>query len=193
MAKTSLGGLTFLTTLTDQWAHITPCFKKWEFRLTKVMTSITQQTNGGPKISLIHSTQFYGTPLRCTGVENGNPLQYPCLETPMDRGAWRATVHGVSKSQTQMKQLSMHYVVHTIWKKESEVAETSLILCNSTDCNLPGSSLYGIFLARILECSAISFSRGSTQPRDWTQVSHTAGRGFILWATREAPHTMQAW
>ena len=33
---------------------------------------------------------------------NGNPLQYPCLENPMDRGAWQATVHGVSKSQTRL-------------------------------------------------------------------------------------------
>ena len=32
------------------------------------------------------------------GVGNGNPLQYPCLENPMDRGAWRATVHGVTKT-----------------------------------------------------------------------------------------------
>ena len=34
------------------------------------------------------------------GVGNGNPLQYSCLENSMDRGAWRATVHGVAKSQT---------------------------------------------------------------------------------------------
>ena len=34
------------------------------------------------------------------GERNGNPLQYSCLENPMDRGAWRATVHGVRKSQT---------------------------------------------------------------------------------------------
>ena len=34
---------------------------------------------------------------------NGNPLQYPCLETPMDRGAWQATVHGVAKSQTPLE------------------------------------------------------------------------------------------
>ena len=37
---------------------------------------------------------------RSPGEENGNPLQYSCLETPMYRGAWRATVHGVTKSQT---------------------------------------------------------------------------------------------
>ena len=38
----------------------------------------------------------------------GNPLQYSCLENPMDRGAWWATVHGVTKSWTRLKQLSMH-------------------------------------------------------------------------------------
>ena len=37
---------------------------------------------------------------RSPGEENGNPLQYSCLENPMDRGAWRATVHRVTKSQT---------------------------------------------------------------------------------------------
>ena len=37
---------------------------------------------------------------RSPGEENGNPLQYSCLENPMDRGAWRATVHRVAKSWT---------------------------------------------------------------------------------------------
>ena len=39
---------------------------------------------------------------RSSGEGNGNPLQYSCLENPMDRGAWQATVHGVTKSQTQL-------------------------------------------------------------------------------------------
>ena len=43
---------------------------------------------------------------RSPGEGNGNPLQYSCLEKPMDRAAWRATVHGVSQSQTQLKRLS---------------------------------------------------------------------------------------
>ena len=43
---------------------------------------------------------------RCPGEGHGNPLQYTCLENPMDRGAWWATVHGAAKSQTQLKQLS---------------------------------------------------------------------------------------
>ena len=45
---------------------------------------------------------------RSPGGGHGNPLQYSCLEKPMDRGAWRATVHEVPKRWTQLKQLSTH-------------------------------------------------------------------------------------
>ena len=53
------------------------------------------------------------------------------------------------------------------------------------DCSLPGSSVHGIFQAIVLEWIAISFSRGSSQPRDQTQVSCIVDRRFTLWATRE--------
>ena len=52
--------------------------------------------------------------------------------------------------------------------------------------DLPGSSIHGILQARILEWVAISFFRGPSWPRDWTQVSCIAGRCINLWATREA-------
>ena len=45
---------------------------------------------------------------RFPGEGNGNPLQYSCLENPMDRGAWQSTVHRVANSWTWLKQLSMH-------------------------------------------------------------------------------------
>ena len=45
---------------------------------------------------------------RSPGEGHSNPLQDSCLENPMDRGAWQATVHVVTKSRTQMKQLSTH-------------------------------------------------------------------------------------
>ena len=45
---------------------------------------------------------------RSPGGGHGNPLQYSCLENPMDRGAQRATVHRVAKCQTQLKRLSTH-------------------------------------------------------------------------------------
>ena len=44
--------------------------------------------------------------MKLPGEGNGNPLQYACLENPMDRGAWWAAVHGVAKSWTRLKQLS---------------------------------------------------------------------------------------
>ena len=68
-------------------------------------------------------------------------------------------------------------------KSESEVAQSFPTLCDSIDCSLPGSSTHGIFQASILEWGAISFSRGSSRPRDWTLVPCTAGRLFTLWAT----------
>ena len=55
-------------------------------------------------------------------LEEGNPLQYSCLENPMDRGAWRATVHRVAKSLTQLKRLSTHACtdshtpIHMTWR-----------------------------------------------------------------------------
>ena len=68
---------------------------------------------------------------------------------------------------------------------ESEVAQPCPTLCDPMDCSLPGSSLHGILQARVLEWVAISFSRGSSQPRDRTLVSCIPGRHFDLWAARE--------
>ena len=45
---------------------------------------------------------------KSAGVENDNPHQYSCLKNPTDRGAWQAIVHGFTKSQIRMKQISMH-------------------------------------------------------------------------------------
>ena len=64
-----------------------------------------------------------------------------------------------------------------------EVAQLCPTLCDPVDCSLPGSSFQGILQARILEWVVISFSRGSSQPRNWTWVSCIAGKHFNLWAT----------
>ena len=68
------------------------------------------------------------------------------------------------------------------------VTKQHTTLCDPMDCSPPGSSVHGIFQARILEWVAISFSRGSSQPRDRTQVSCITDRRFSIWATREAPN-----
>ena len=60
------------------------------------------------------------------------------------------------------------------------VAQSCPTLCDPTDCSPPGSSVHGILQAGILKWIAIPFSRGSSQPRDRSQVSCIAGRFFTI-------------
>ena len=76
------------------------------------------------------------------------------------------------------------------WKHHTSVAKCCLLhvwLCDPADCSLPGSSVNGILQPRILEWIVIPFSRKSSQPRDWTQVSCTTGKFFTIYATKEMP------
>ena len=109
---------------------------------------------------------------RSPGGGPNNPLQYSCLENPMDRGAWRAVVHRVTQSQTRPKPLSTYVC--------TKLLQLCLTLHDSMNCSPPGFSVHGILQARILEWVVISFSRGSSQPRDQTQVSYITSRCFIL-------------
>ena len=132
---------------------------------------------------------------RSPGGGNGNPLQYPCLENPMDRGAWWATVRGVTKSQTRLKQLSSSCSwadITDCWGSSLGDSQRFILLierllffsrciwlfCDPMDYNPPGSSVRGISQARILEWVAISFSKESSWPRNQIHISCMAGRFF---------------
>ena len=69
------------------------------------------------------------------GGGHGNPLQCSCLENPVDRGAWRATVHGVPKSQTRLKRLSRHTGLNFLL---CSVARSCLPHCSPMDSSMPG-------------------------------------------------------
>ena len=71
-------------------------------------------------------------------------------------------------------------LIGKIWSR----AKFGVWLCDPMDCSLPGFSVRGIFQARVLEWVAISFSMGSSWPKNWTRVSHIASRHFTLWATK---------
>jgi len=91
----------------------------------------------------------------------------------------------VTRSQALVQYLFISpYLFESKWVL---VAQSCLTLCDPMDCSPPGPSVHEIFQARILEWVAISFSRGSSQLRDRTWVSCTAGRFLTDWATREAP------
>ena len=70
---------------------------------------------------------------RSPGEGNSNPLQYSCLENPMDIEAWWATVHGVSKSQTQLNNWAYKETVQF-----SSVAQSCLTVCDPMNCSTPG-------------------------------------------------------
>ena len=69
--------------------------------------------------------KLFSVPSTCKGEGNGTPLQYSCLETPMDRGAWQATVHGVMKSWTQLSNFTFPFHFHAL---EKEMATHSSVL-----------------------------------------------------------------
>ena len=58
---------------------------------------------------------------RSPGEENDNPLQYSCLENPMDGGAWLATVHGVAKCRTRLSDFTIRYVFRDFLFPESSL------------------------------------------------------------------------
>ena len=152
---------------------------------------------------------------RSSGEGNGNPLQYSCLENLMagepgglqSMGSQRVGHHWATntiKSYRHMYELhktlgflkfllrSLHNRIWIMRFLKNNLKKTILSLgcwysCNPMNCNLPGSSIHGILHARILEWVDISFSRGSSCPRNWTQVSRIAGWCFTDWATRKLP------
>ena len=134
------------------------------------------------------------------GEGSGTPLQYSCLENPVDGGAWWAAVHGVTKSWTWLSDFPFTFHFHAL---EKEMATHSSVLAwripgtgrpgglpsmgshrvrhnwsdlaaAAADSSPRGSSVHGILQARILVWVAISFSRGSSWPRDRTCISCTA-------------------
>ena len=77
-------------------------------------------------------------------------------------------------------------VCYTAMAQKKVKVKSCPTICDPMNCSPPGSSIHGTVQARILEWVAISFSRGSSWPRDRTLVSRIGGRCFNLWATREA-------
>ena len=71
------------------------------------------------RLSTMQETGFDPGSGRAPGEGNGNPLQYYCLENPMDRGTWEATVHGIAKSWTQLSNFTFTFHIHWLCSLEN--------------------------------------------------------------------------
>ena len=89
----------------------------WATEYSRILRILYQNTENTAQNTELQAREFHGLYCPVHGVTktrtqlsnfhfgkgNGNPLQYSCLENPMDRGAWQATIHGVAKSETRLK------------------------------------------------------------------------------------------
>ena len=78
----------------------------WASHVSVVVKYLTANARATGDTGSVHGSE------RSSEGGHGNPLQYSCLENPMDRGARRAAVHRAAKSRTRLRQLSMHSGIH---------------------------------------------------------------------------------
>ena len=126
------------------------------------VVSDSLQPHGPEFTSLLHPWNF---PSKSTRVGCHFLLQgiFPTQGSNPGLPHWRQTLYCLSHQGSPML-----------------VAQLCPSLCDAVDCSPPGSSVHGFLQARILEWVAISFSRGSSQPRDQTKGSRVAGRFFMI-------------
>ena len=151
---------------------------KWASQVALVVKNLPAKAEDIRDVCLIPGLGRY------SGGGHGNPLQYSCLENPMDRGAWQARVHRVTKNRTWLKWLSTHVHIWNLEKSYESERESHSIVSDSLRPH--GYTVCRILQTRILEWVVVPFSKGSSQPREQTQVSCMIGGFFTSWATREA-------
>ena len=95
------------------------------------------QSMGSRRVGQTDRLHFHFS-LSCIGQGNGNPLQCSCLENPRDRGAWWATVYGVSQSWTRLKRLSCSSSSTGCISQFSSVAQSCPTLCDPMNRSTPG-------------------------------------------------------
>ena len=137
---------------------------------------------------------------RSPGGGHGNPLHYSCLEDPMDKGTWQATVHRVTQSQTQPRQLGTRTCLFTVFLVQqsdsvlnihaAKLLQSCLTLCDPIDGSPPGSAFPGILQARTLDRVAISLSNAWKWKVKVKSLSHVRLFATPWAATYQAPPSM---
>ena len=97
------------------WSRLANCLLYWWFQNSWSVTILRSYSD----------IDDFKTPSQSLGEGNGTPLQYSCLENPMDRGAWSATVHDVAKSRTWLSDFTFTFHFHAL---EKEMVTQSSVL-----------------------------------------------------------------
>ena len=131
------------------------------------------------------------------GEGNGTPLQYSCLENPMDGGAWWAAVHGVAKSRTRLSEFTFNFHLHA---KEKEMATHSSNLAWKIQWTEEPGRLHSLGLQKVRHDCVTSLSlftfmhwRRKWQPTPVFLPGESQGRGSLvgcrLWGRTESDTT----
>ena len=118
----------------------------YNFEVGRSLSAKTKNAYAIFGTSLRSISSLSGVHINC-GEGNGNPLQYSCLENPMDRGAWWAAVHGVAESRTRLSNFTFTFYFHAL---EKEMATHSCILAleNPRDRGAWWAAIYGVAQGR---------------------------------------------
>ena len=140
----------------------------------------------------MHTTSLQSCPTLCDPMDCSPPMLFCPWDSPGKNigVGCHVLLQGIFLTQGSNPHLMSpalaggFFTCSSTWEAQERgnvlVAQSCPTLCNPMDCSLPVSSAHGISLARVLEWVAISFSRGSSRPRDRTWVSCIAGRHFTV-------------
>ena len=119
--------------------------------------------------------------LRGCHITSNSAIRGPARPSSGSSSSQHLHPHLSSDSSWSLRFISDAPPSPSLWNVHAKPLQSCPTLCNPLDCGPPGSSVHGILQARILEWAAISFSRGSSGPRDRTHVSYVAyiGRRFL--------------
>ena len=155
-------------TSTESWSRGKETKDMWQLNKTVILNWILDQK--GKRCCWDSRWNLNSLWIGCQGYSNADFL------------IWMLRCAYVGQSHCLLKIFSHPFRSWRAWCwNEVKVTQSCPTLCDPVDC-----TVHGILQARILEWVAIRSCRGSSQPRDQTQVSHIAGRFFTSWATREA-------
>ena len=145
---------------------------KWTYLVSLIHTKLLLSEFYG-----FHSALVFMTFIQFTQVHFPKEQFRICINKPMSKKPGKTILFALASKLPHKVAHFCSFLSRGSQKvKESEVAQSCPTLCDPLNCSVPGFSVHGIFQARILEWVAISLSRGSSQPRDWTRVSHIVGR-----------------